>query len=214
MAKDYLAQPLTAVRRKERAVDDEAWIVELLRRAPMAQLSTVHDGQPFINSNLFVYDASRHAVYIHTAGKGRTRSNVDADERVCLSVSEMGRLLPAPLAFNMSVEYGGVVIFGRGRAIEDPVEKEYGLMLLVRRYFPHLSPGDDYRTPNADELGLTSVYRIEIDEWSGKRKQAAAEYPGAFWFGDVGVAQSRGQTTGWRTANGKRQTAKPIYSTI
>ena len=154
MARNYIEQPYSDVRRKERAVDDDAWIIELLRRAPMAQLATVHDGQPFVNSNLFVYDESQHAIYMHTAGKGRTRSNVDADERVCLSVSEMGRLLPAPRAFNMSVEYGGVVIFGRGRAIEDAAEKEYGLMLLVRRYYPHLVPGDHYALPDAGELGL------------------------------------------------------------
>ena len=133
MARNYLEQPYSTVRRKDRAVEDDAWIIELLRRAPMAQLATAHDGQAFINGNLFVYDESRHAIYMHTAGKGRTRSNVDEDERVCLSISEMGRLLPAPLAFNMSVEYCGVVVFGRGRVIEDAAEKEYGLMLLVRR---------------------------------------------------------------------------------
>lgn len=183
MARNYIEQPYTHVRRKERAVDDDAWIIDLLRRAPMAQLATVYDGQPFINSNLFVYDETRHAVYMHTAGKGRTRSNVDADERVCLSISEMGRLLPAPRAFNMSVEYGGVVIFGGGRALEDAAEKEYGLMLLVRRYYPHLEPGSDYALPDAGELGLTSVYRIEIDEWSGKRKQVEPDFPGAFMHG-------------------------------
>lgn len=191
MARDYLDQPYATVRRKDRAVDDDAWIVELLRRAPMAQLATVYDGQPFINSNLFVYDESQHAVYMHTAGKGRTRSNVDASEHVCLSVSEMGRLLPAPRAFNMSVEYNGVVIFGRGRAVEDDAEKEYGLMLLVRRFFPHLDPGADYEEPDAGELGLTSVYRIEIDEWSGKRKYVEPDYPGAFRHGDIIAAPMR-----------------------
>jgi nitroimidazol reductase NimA-like FMN-containing flavoprotein (pyridoxamine 5'-phosphate oxidase superfamily) len=168
------------VRRTDRAVEDDAWISALLRRSPMAQLATVHEGQPFINSNLFVYDASQHAVYMHTAGGGRTRSNVDSDERVCLSVSAMGRLLPADDAFSMSVEYDGVAIFGRAHVIDDAAEKEYGLQLLVSKYFPHLTPGADYRTPDARELGLTSVYRIEIDRWSGKRKQAEPDFPGAF----------------------------------
>ncbi len=191
MARNYLEQPYSTVRRKDRAVDDDAWIIELLRRAPMAQLATVYDGQPFINSNLFVYDESQHAVYMHTAGKGRTRSNVDADERVCLSVSEMGRLLPAPRAFNMSVEYNGVVIFGRGRAVEAAAEKEYGLMLLIRRYFPHLTPDTDYELPDAAELGLTSVYRIDVDEWSGKRKYVEPDYRGAFRHGDLVDAPMR-----------------------
>jgi nitroimidazol reductase NimA-like FMN-containing flavoprotein (pyridoxamine 5'-phosphate oxidase superfamily) len=185
MVRNYIDRPYSDVRRKERAVEDDAWIIDLLRRVPMASLATVHDGQPFVNSNLFVYDESRHVVYMHTAGKGRTRANVDADERICLSVSEMGRLLPAPRAFNMSVEYGGVVIFGRGRVVTDAAEKDYGLMRLVRRYYPHLEPALDYATPDPGELGLTSVYRIEIDEWSGKRKQADAHHPGAFTWPHV-----------------------------
>jgi nitroimidazol reductase NimA-like FMN-containing flavoprotein (pyridoxamine 5'-phosphate oxidase superfamily) len=187
--RNYLDEPLTTVRRKDRAVDDDAWIVALLRRVPTAAVATVRDRQPFINSNLFVYYETEHAIYMHTAGHGRTRSNIDADERVCVSVSEMGRLLPAPLAFNMSVEYSGAVIFGRGRILDDPADKERGLMALVRRFFPHLDPVADYRTPDAGELALTSVYRIDIDEWSGKRKVADADHPGAFTWPDVPASE-------------------------
>lgn len=61
----------------------------------MGTLATVRDGQPFINSNLFVYDEAAGTIYMHTARKGQTRDNVDFDQRVCFSVSEMGRLLPA-----------------------------------------------------------------------------------------------------------------------
>ena len=180
MTINHSEAPYAAVRRADRAVEDDAWIAGFLRRAPMAQLATVYEGQPFINSNLFVYDEAQHAVYMHTAGGGRTRSNVDAYERVCLSVSAMGRLLPADSAFSMSVEYEGVVIFGRASTTEDAAQKEHALQLLVSKYFHHLTPGADYRSPDARELGLTSVYRIEIDEWSGKRKQAESDFPGAF----------------------------------
>jgi hypothetical protein len=29
----------------------------------------------------------------------------------------------------------------------------------------------------------TTVYRVDIDEWSGKRKSVAADFPGAFVYG-------------------------------
>lgn len=185
MPRDYLEQPYAAVRRKDRAVDDDAWIVDLLRRAPMAQLATVHDGQPFINSNLFAYDEAAHAVYMHTAGAGRTRSNVEADGRACLSISEMGRLLPSHEALTMSVEYGGVAIFGRARVVSDDGEKEHGLRLILDKYFPHLEYGGDYRAITPDELARTSVYRIEVYVWSGKRKQAEDGFAGAFRYGEA-----------------------------
>lgn len=182
MAKDYLVAPCAQVRRKDRAVDDDAWIVEFLRRAPMAQLATIHDGQPFINSNLFAYDADAHVVYMHTAPVGRTRSNIEADERACVSVSEMGRLLPSHEALTMSVEYDGVAVFGRARVLSDAAEREHGLRLILDKYFPHLAYGDDYRAITPDELARTSVYRIDIDAWSGKRKRVDDDFAGAFRY--------------------------------
>ncbi len=180
MTKNHSERPLAAVRRKDRAIENDGWIVTLLERAPMAQLATADTGQPFINSNLFVYDQRKHVIYMHTAAHGRTRSNVDACDRVCVSVSEMGRLLPSPIAFTMSVEYAGVVIFGRGRALDDGDEKVAGLRMIVEKYFGHLRWGIDYREASENELTRTSVYRIDIDEWSGKQKQVEPEYPGAF----------------------------------
>ncbi len=182
MPRDYAARPYAEVRRRERAVDDDGWIAEFLHRAPMACLATVHDGQPFINSNLFVFDEPAHVIYMHGAPVGRTRANVEVEERVCFSVSEMGRLLPAPIAFNMSVEYAGVTVFGRASLIDDDAEKERVLQALVDKYFPHLRPDEHYGPTTPEERARTSVYRIEIDDWSGKRRIAEPDHPGAFEY--------------------------------
>lgn len=183
MPHDYATRERAEVRRRDRAVEDDAWIAALLRRAPMASLATAHEGQPFINSNLFVYDAERHVIYMHTARYGRTRANLEAEERVCLSVSEMGRLLPADVALEFSVEYAGASVFGRGAVVTDEAEAFHGLQLLLDKYFPHLRPGEHYRASTAEELARTAVYRISIEEWSGKRKAVAEDFPGAFRYG-------------------------------
>ncbi len=120
---------------------------------------------------------------MHTFRQGRTRSNVEADDRACFSVSEMGRLLPAAEALEFSVEYASVVVFGRARVIDDAAEATRALQLLLDKYFGHLQPGRDYRPIQPDELARTGVYQIDIDDWSGKRKQAAADFPGAFLYG-------------------------------
>lgn len=181
MPKDYTAMPPSQVRRADRAVEDEAWIRAFLTRAPYAAVATANDGQPFINTNLFVYDAERHAIYIHTARVGRTQANVEANARVCFSVSEMGRLLPADEALEFSVEYAGVTIFGSAQIIEGE-EARHGLQLLLDKYAPHLRPGVHYRPIMDDELKRTAVYRIDIESWSGKRKHVADDFPGAFWY--------------------------------
>ena len=174
----------TDIRRVDRAVDDPAWIRSFLRRAPVGTLATVHDGQPFLNSNLFVYDEEAHAVYLHTARTGRTRTNVEADPRVCFTTFEMGRLLPADEALEFSVEYSSVVIFGRATVVAEEREATRVLQQLLDKYFGHLKPGRDYRPPVADELKRTTVYRIDIEAWSGKKK-AVDEFPGAFHYGQI-----------------------------
>jgi uncharacterized protein len=184
MPKDYAALPATAVRRADRAVEDEGWIIEFLNRAPIGVLATIHDGQPFINSNLFVYDENAHAIYMHTARVGRTRANVEGDTRVCFSIMEMGRLLPAPEALEFSVEYSGVNAFGSATII-DGDEAKIALQMLLDKYAPHLKPGVDYRPSTDDELDRTTVFKITIDEWSGKRKKVEDDFPGAFWYDDV-----------------------------
>ncbi len=184
MSKDYTNQPFNQVRRKDRAVTDEAWIRAFLHRAPYGVLATADNGQPFINTNLFAYDEASQAIYIHTARKGRTRTNVEANERVCFSVSEMGRLLPADVALDFSLEYTGVVIFGTAKIVTDEAEQRHGLQLLLDKYFPHLRPGQDYRPITAEELEITAVYRIDIEQWSGKQKKVGEDFPGAFFYGE------------------------------
>jgi nitroimidazol reductase NimA-like FMN-containing flavoprotein (pyridoxamine 5'-phosphate oxidase superfamily) len=183
MPKDYTTLPLNQVRRADRAVEDDDWIRALLHRAPFGVLSTVQADQPFANHNLFVYDEAAAAIYLHTARLGRTRANIETAEPVCFSISEMGRLLPAKVALDFSVEYNGVVVFGRGSVIEDEAEAAQALQQLLDKYFPHLKPGQDYRPIISEELRRTSVYRIAIEQWSGKRKKVDADFPGAFFYG-------------------------------
>lgn len=173
----------TKLRRPDRAADEE-WIRSFLGESAVGVLATVHDGQPFVNSNIFVYDEGRSAIYLHTARTGRTRDNVERDARAAFTVYETGRLLPADEALEFSIEYGGVVVFGPVFVVEESEEAEYGLQLLLDKYAPHLKPGRDYRPITAGELKRTSVFRLDIESWSGKRKFVEAGFPGAYLYED------------------------------
>lgn len=186
---DSRATPPHEVRRRDRAKDDP-WVRAFLARAATGVLATVRDGQPYLNSNLFAYDPDAHVIYVHTAQAGKTRANVEDDEKVSFTAFEMGRLLPADEALEFSVEYGGVVAFGRGRVVDGPAEEQRALQLILDKYAPHLKPGRDYRPITPDELRRTSVFRVEIDRWSGKQKKVEAGFPGAFeydpsWHGEL-----------------------------
>ena len=190
MARDYLNQPPNALRRDDRGVDDEAWIVNFLQNAAVGTLALSHEGQPFVNTNLFVYDADVHCIYTHTARVGRTRAVVEANPKACFSVMEMGRMLPAPEALEFSVEYAGVTCFGEVSIVEDGQAATDALQRLLDKYAPHLHPDDDYRPPVPQELVRTSVFRLDITSWSGKKKEVAADFPGAFWYSEQPVLAS------------------------
>lgn len=184
MPKDFLEQPYNEMRRKDRARDDE-WIKEFLHRAPVGVMATSHQRQPFINTRLFVYDEDEHAIYLHGAKTGRTPATIVENDRVCFSASEMGRLIPAAEAVEVSVEFAGVVAFGRVAVVEDRIEAKHALQMLMDKYFPHLKPEEDYRPTSDDDLKITAVFRIDIDSWSGKEKLVEDDAPGAFYFDEV-----------------------------
>lgn len=185
MSKEYLNQPATTVRRSDRAVDDEAWMRHFLKTAAVGTLATVHDGQPFINSNLFVYDEANHSIILHTARVGRTRANIEQHDKVCFSIMEMGRILPAEEALEFSVEYAGLTVFGIISIIDDDAEATEALQLMLDKYAPHLVAGHDYRAPVKEELLRTSVFRVSIAEWSAKKKEVERGFAGAFFHSTV-----------------------------
>ena len=178
------ADDLTKIRRRDRAVDDDAWIRDFLHRAPHGVLAVASGDQPFANMNIFVYDPVAHAILLHTARNGRTRDVLTDNPRVCFSVAEMGRLLPADEAIHFSVEYAGVIAFGNARIVEDPDAATRALDLLMRKYAPHLEPGKDYRPVEARDLVKTSVIEVRVEAWSAKRK-TVDEAPGAYRWDDL-----------------------------
>jgi nitroimidazol reductase NimA-like FMN-containing flavoprotein (pyridoxamine 5'-phosphate oxidase superfamily) len=196
MSEEMTEQPentdYTKLRREDRGKDDE-WIREFVRTAPFGFLATQNDGQPFVNMNTFVYDEESHSIFLHTAGNGRLRTNIDGDDKVCFAIGEMGRFLPAEVAREFSVEYAGVIIFGRGSVISDATYARDKMQALNNKYFPHLTPGKDYRPITPKEIHEISAYQIRIDSWSGKKKQEAEDFPGAFLFGEVRDHESGSQ---------------------
>ncbi len=171
----------TTMRRKDRAIDDKQWIIDVLYRAPVGVFATVHDGRPFSVARNFAYDEKNHAIYMHGAKKGRTFSNVSEDGLVCINVSEVGRMFPDARAMNFGIEFNGVVIFGKTSLVTDNAEAKRGLQLLIDKHFSHLTPDVDYESTTDTDLKITAVYRVDISAWSGKQKITAEDHPGAFY---------------------------------
>jgi hypothetical protein len=75
-------------------------------------------------------------------------------------------LVLARSVFHHSVNYRSVVLFGRGRLIEDQDEKLAALKAITE----HMIPGrwQETRPPNRKEMNATTVVSIKIEEASAK----------------------------------------------
>ncbi len=168
--KDYNLDltPPTEQRLAEYA-QDERWIRNFLAGTKIGHIATRWDEQPFITPSTFCYDQAQHQIIFHPNLVGRVRANIERHPEVCFEASELGRLLPSNVALEFSLQYESVIVFGKIQIIEDFAEKRQALYGLIKKYFPTMTAGQEYRPITAEELKYTSVYAITIESWSGKR---------------------------------------------
>ena len=172
MARGFENQPPTAFQRRPHLTKDDIWIRAFLQKAQVAHIATSVDGQSFINPTTFWYDEENHQIVFHSNVAGRVRSNIEANPKVSMEASELGRLLPSNVALEFSLQFRSVVIFGSARIINDPIEARKLLYGLISKYFPRMTAGKEYREITDKELRATSIYAIKIEAWSGKENWA------------------------------------------
>ena len=173
--KKYANKSRTDIRRTEYAISDPNALKKLLTHGGFGVLSTMHQDQPFATPINYLYIEEDHALYFHGARVGRTRANIALNPKVCFNVSEMGDLFPGERISDFGVEYQSVTIFGTAAPLEDEQKLLSVLLGLMQKYFPDHIPGEDYPLPEPDELKRTAVYRISIEEWTGKQLTRESE---------------------------------------
>jgi len=168
MARDYQGISPTAFQRLPEYERDEEWIRAFLREANVGHIASAWDDQPFLNPTSFWLDEANHQIIFHSNLVGRIRSNIESNPRVCFEASEFGKLLPSNVALEFSLQFRSVIVFGNARLITEPEEARLALSGLLHKYFPALTPGKEFREITDKELKRTSVYAIQIEQWSGK----------------------------------------------
>jgi uncharacterized protein len=168
MPRDYQASAPTAFQRLPEYQRDDEWIRAFLRKAKVGHIASARDGQPFLNPTTFWLDEPNHQIIFHSNLAGRVRSNLESNPRVCFEASELGKMLPSNVALEFSLQFRSVVVFGNARLIDDPEEARRVLYGLIHKYFPAMTAGMEFREITDKELKRTSVYAIQIEEWSGK----------------------------------------------
>src|SRR5512145_1587865 len=103
MPRDHQSTAPTAFQRLPEYQRDEEWIRAFLREAKVGHIASAQDGQPFLNPTTFWFDEEYHQIIFHSNIAGRIRSNIEHNPRVCVEVSELGKMLPSNIALEFSL---------------------------------------------------------------------------------------------------------------
>ena len=190
MPRDYQNETPTALQRLPEYQRDDEWIRAFLHEAKVGHIASARrNGQLFLNPTTFWFDEADHQIIFHSNVAGRIRSNIERNSRVCFEASELGKMLPANVALEFSLQFRSVVVFGTARLVNDPEEARGVMYGLIHKYFPGMTAGKEFREITDKELKRTSVYAIQIEEWSGKenwkdRADQSNEWPALdeVWF--------------------------------
>ena len=150
------------MRRKDRKQTKD-FALAVVDKCAYSIMATVNpDGSPYCIPLSLVRDGEW--LYLHSALEGHKIENIRRQSRVCISC--VGDLKPAPGEFSIGFE--SAVINGAASEVTDPEEKIHALRLISERYTPGNMAAFDAAIQKS--LGLTGVWKIHIDEISGKGK--------------------------------------------
>ena len=155
----------TKVRRlPEKQVDDRAALYGILDAARVAHVSICDaDRQPYVLPVAFGRDGE-HVVLHGSTGSRLFRALADG-ERTCLTVTLLDGLVLARSAFESSMHYRSVMVFGACEVVPDD-----DTLRCLQVLTEHLMPGRwaQLRPPTAKEIAATRLLRLPLAEWSVK----------------------------------------------
>lgn len=195
---EYEPTRRSRVRRvREYARYDAETVHAVLDAGLVAHVGFVQDGQPFVIPMLHAREGE--TLYLHGARKARITRLLGSGAPVCVNVTLLDGIVAARSAFNSSMNYRSVVVFGDARPVEGDAERLHALRVIS----DHVLPGrwEELRAPLERELKMTGVIALPIDSASAKiaadpPEDEEEDYALPVWAGVVPVTTALGAPEG------------------
>ena len=179
--------PRTTLKRlPQRGSYDREVINPILDEGFICHVGFAVDGRPFVIPT--GYARVGDSLIIHGSQASRMLRTLGQGIEVCVTITLIDGLVLARSAFNHSMNYRSVVVFGNARVVDDPDEKLEALRALSE----HMIPGrwDDVRQPSERELQSTTVLSLPLTEASAKVRTGPPiddeeDYDLATWAGVI-----------------------------
>ena len=177
---------ITVKRHPERGAYDRATIDAILDEALYCHVALVVEGSPRVIPT--IHARSGDVLYIHGSTASRTLRALREGAEVCVAVTLLDGLVLARSAFNHSMNYRSVMVYGTAREVTDPQEKWEAQAALVE-HVVHGRAGQ-VRMPDERELSQTSIFAVSLAEASAKvrtgpPKDRDEDYGLHVWAGEL-----------------------------
>ena len=150
----------------------------MLAQDVVAHVGFIQDHQPFVIPLSYHCNAELPGyLYPHGSIKSRALRHLASGAPICITVTLSDGLVYSRETMNHSTNYRRAVLFGRAREVTSAEEKSDLFDRMVRRYFPGREVGQDYFTPPAEDLGVTALVEVALEEWNAKARRGGPPGP-------------------------------------
>lgn len=155
----------TRVRRGHpKAVYERDTIYQILDEAFVCHIGATMHGGPCVQPNFHWRVGDE--LFIHGSSKNGLFQSILAGDTACITVTLLEGLVFAKSAFHHSANFRSVMLYGKGRLVDNCDEKCRALDLMLEKFSKARS--EEARPPNEKELKATSVIAFPIKEVSAK----------------------------------------------
>ncbi len=149
---------------REKASYDRSTVHNVLDAGIVEQVAFIQDGAAVVVP--MIYGRDGDTIFLHGARKSRVIRLLEENERICLNVTLLDGIVLARSAFNSSMEYRSVTVFGTPQLVEGTDEK----LRVMRIISEHSMPGrwDELRDPHDREVKMTGVIALTVETASAK----------------------------------------------
>jgi nitroimidazol reductase NimA-like FMN-containing flavoprotein (pyridoxamine 5'-phosphate oxidase superfamily) len=149
---------------RKKAHYDRATVHAILDAGLVAHVAFVQEGAPVIVP--MIYGRVDETLYLHGARKARVIRLLERSGRACLNVTLLDGIVLARSAFNSSMHYRSVTVFGTPQLVDDYDGKVEALRVISEQSMP--GRWDELRAPHEREIKMTGVIRLDIESASAK----------------------------------------------
>ena len=148
----------------EKASYDRETVHRVLDAGLVAHVAFVQDHGPVVVP--MIYGRDGDTVVLHGARKARVIRLLEETEQACLNVTLLDGIVLARSAFNSSMEYRSVTVFGTPHLVEGSAAKLRAMRIISEQSMP--GRWDELREAHEQEIRMTGVIALEIDTASAK----------------------------------------------